>query len=120
MIKSRKGARERLDVIRPQHFGRSQIFSPSLLFIFAWQSPTELAASLGEFGVSIKSLGSSDSNEPLSSALTQLGDVQSKLKDIQLAQVRSPEQTLQQMERRMALRGPACPSRCACAHAGRV
>jgi len=88
MIKSRKGARARVAAIRPGHAGHQ--LKRLLPFVLAWQAPAELAASLGEFGVSIKSLGSSDSNEPLSSALTQLGDVQSKLKDIQLAQVRRP------------------------------
>ena len=50
----------------------------------------DLAASLGDFGSSVKSLGTSDSNQPLASALTQLGEVQEKLKGIQLTQVSTP------------------------------
>jgi sorting nexin-1/2 len=51
----------------------------------------DLAAALGDFGVSVKSLGTTDSNKPLASALSALGEVQEKLKDIHSSQAERDE-----------------------------
>ena len=49
---------------------------------------SELAASLGDFGINVKALTGGDPAAPLTVALGKLGEVQEKLKDIQSAQAR--------------------------------